>query len=238
MRLALFDLDHTLIPFDSGTAWFRFLMARGVLAEAEFAPRQLRYAQDYLAGRLDVVAFQRFCLAILARYPRSSLETWRAAFRDEMAAILPAQARALVAGHQARGDLCCIVTATNDFVARAFADAFGIHHLVATRAATLGDDPMADFSGDLEGSPSFGAGKVTGVHAWLATLALRWEDFSPTCFYSDSVNDLPLLEAVSDPVAVLPDARLHALARARGWRVADTLQEAADALTPAGCRTP
>ncbi len=219
MQLTLFDLDHTLIPFDSGTSWFRYLMRIGVLDEADFAAQNLRFAQDYLAGRLDVHAFQRFCMSILARYRRQDLEAWRADFTAGIAAAIPLPARALVGHHLAAGDLCCIVTASNDFVARAFADSFGVPHLVASRAATRGDGPLAPFSGEMTGAPSYGAGKVNRVAQWLASLGRHWDDFARTRFYSDSVNDLPLLEQVSDPIAVAPDARLRAIAQARGWPI-------------------
>ncbi|WP_454741843.1 HAD family hydrolase [Cupriavidus necator] len=231
MQLTLFDLDHTLIPFDSGTSWFRYLMQIGVLDEADFAAQNLRFAQDYLAGRLDVHAFQRFCMSILARYDRQDLETWRADFKTEIATAVPLPARALVEHHLAAGDLCCIVTASNDFVARAFADSFGVAHLVASRAATRGDGPLAPFSGEMTGAPSYGAGKVARVAQWLASLGRHWDDFASTRFYSDSVNDLPLLEQVSDPVAVAPDTRLRAIAQARGWPILEQIGPLAPADT-------
>lgn len=234
MRLALFDLDHTLVPFDSGSTWFRYLMRIGVLAEADFAPQNLRFAQDYLDGRLDIHAFQRFCMSILARYDRADLEAWRAAFIADVAGRIPAAAHALVGAHRAAGDLCCIVTATNDFVARGFADAFGIAHLVASQAATIGDGRNARFSGEMVGVPSFGAGKVDRVTAWLGTLGRRWEDFTRTLFYSDSANDLPLLSHVSDPIVVAPDARLRTIAEQRGWPVADEIGALAGAGDTAG----
>jgi HAD superfamily hydrolase (TIGR01490 family) len=231
MQLTLFDLDHTLIPFDSGTRWFRYLVQIGVLDEADFAAQNLRFAHDYLAGRLDVHAFQRFCMSILARYERQDLETWRAAFKAEIATAIPLPARALVEHHLAAGDLCCIVTASNDFVARAFADSFGVAHLVASRAATRGDGPLAPFSGEMIGAPSYGAGKVARVAQWLASLGRHWDDFARTRFYSDSVNDLPLLAQVSNPVAVAPDARLRAIAQARGWPILEQVGPLAPADT-------
>jgi len=229
MQLALFDLDHTLVPFDSGSTWLNFLMRRGVLDEAEFVPQNQRFAQDYMEGRLDIRAFQRFCMSFLARFERRDLEAWRDEFIAGIADRIPAPARQLVAQHQAAGDLCCIVTATNDFVARGFADAFGVEHLVASQAATVGDAPLAPFSGEMIGVPSFGPGKVERVEDWLASLGRRWEEFERTLFYSDSLNDLPLLQHVSHPVAVAPDARLRAIAQERGWRIA----EAAAPLSPA-----
>lgn len=221
MQLALFDLDHTLVPFDSGSTWLRFLMRRGVVEEAEFTAQNQRFAQDYMAGRLDIRAFQRFCMSFLARFGRGELEAWRRDFIAEIDASIPAPARQLVDQHRDAGDLCCIVTATNDFVARGFADAFGVEHLVASQAATIGDGPLAPFSGDMVGVPSFGAGKVERVTDWLASLDLRWDEFERTVFYSDSLNDLPLLQHVSHPVVVAPDPRLRAIAQERGWSIAE-----------------
>ncbi|WP_434035057.1 HAD family hydrolase [Cupriavidus sp. a3] len=221
MQLALFDLDHTLVPFDSGSTWLRFLMQRGVLDEAEFAPQNQRFAQDYMEGKLDIHAFQRFCMSFLARFERKELQAWRSEFIAAIADRIPAPARQLVAQHRDAGDLCCIVTATNDFVARGFTDAFGVEHLVASQAATIGAGPLAQFSGEMVGVPSFGAGKVERVTDWLATLGRRWEDFERTVFYSDSRNDLPLLQHVSHPIVVAPDPRLRAIAQERGWPIAE-----------------
>ena len=211
MQLVLFDLDHTLVPFDSGSTWLRYLMQLGVLDEAEFAPQNQRFAQDYVDGKLDIHAFQRFCMSFLARYDRRDLDTWRSAFIASIAERIPAPSRELVNQHRAAGDLCCIVTATNDFVARGFADSFGVAHLVA--------GPLAPFSGEMTGVPSFGAGKVERVAQWLAASGRRWEEFERSLFYSDSANDLPLLEHVSHPIVVAPDPRLRAIALDRGWPV-------------------
>ncbi|WP_416048547.1 HAD family hydrolase [Cupriavidus basilensis] len=219
MQLVLFDLDHTLVPFDSGSTWLRYLMQLGVLDEAEFAPQNLRFAQDYIDGKLDIHAFQRFCMSFLARYDRRDLDTWRSAFIASIADRIPAPSRELVNQHRAAGDLCCIVTATNDFVARGFADSFGVAHLVASQAATVGAGPLAPFSGEMVGVPSFGAGKVERVAQWLAVIGRRWEEFERSLFYSDSANDLPLLEHVSHPIVVAPDPRLRAIALDRGWPV-------------------
>lgn len=223
MHLVLFDLDHTLIPFDSGSTWFRYLTRRGVLDAADFESQNRQFAQDYLAGRLDIAAFQRFCMSVLARYPRADLDAWRTDFIAEITSQVPEAGRALVRHHLDAGDLCCIVTATNHFVAGAFAEIFGVPHLVASQARTEGDDPTARFTGEMVGQASFGAGKVPRVNDWLADIGHTWADFERTVFYSDSANDLPLLEHVSDPVVVSPDARLRAAAEERGWPVFDTL---------------
>lgn len=219
MELALFDLDHTLIPFDSGYSWLTWLKEAGRLDEADYVPQSLAFAHAYLDGRLDTPAFYRFVLSFLTRFDRADLEAWRDEFVVEIAMRIPDGARELVALHRRAGDLCCIVTATHDFVASAYARALGLDNLVATRPATSGEGPLPAYTGELAGPPCFGAGKVAQTEAWLATLDLRWEDFERTWFYSDSINDVPLLDKVSDPVAVSPDPRLRALALARGWRI-------------------
>lgn len=233
MQLVLFDLDHTLIPFDSGSTWFRYLTKRGVLDADDFESHNHQFALDYMAGKLDIHAFQRFCMSVLARYERADLNTWRNDFIAHIAADIPASARTLVRNHIAAGHLCCIVTATNHFVAGAFAEIFGVEHLVASQAQTDGDGPLARFTGDMVGVPSFGAGKVGRVETWLDSLGYRWADFDRSLFYSDSANDLPLLEHVTHPVIVSPDQRLRAVALEKGWPVfdsVDALQQAETAI--------
>lgn len=219
MNLALFDLDHTLIPFDSGYSWLTWLKDHGRLSEAEYAPQSMGFARAYLDGKLDTDAFYRFVLSFLTRFDRADLDAWRETFIDDIRSRIPEGARQLVAQHQAAGDLCCIVTATHDFVATAYARAIGIDKLIATRPATIGDGPLAQYSGELAAPPCFGVGKVEQTTAWLTSRGLRRDDFERSWFYSDSINDLPLLEWVSDPVAVSPDARLRKVAKERGWMV-------------------
>jgi HAD superfamily hydrolase (TIGR01490 family) len=214
MKLALFDLDHTLIPFDSGLAWTRFLIRQGRLpAEAE--ARYLGYCHQYVAGTLDIHAMHRASVAPLARHTRVEMAMWLAAFAREIAPQLPASRRALVQAHQDAGDLCAIVTATTRFVAEPFASGFGVHHLVATEPAVDGDH----YTGEISGEPCFREHKLTRVGDWLAGLGLRLHDFEDSCFYSDSMSDLPLLNAVKRAVVVDPDARLLTHARAAGWPV-------------------
>lgn len=224
MQLVLFDLDHTLIPFDSGSTWFRYLMRRGVLDAADFEAQNRQFAEDYIAGKLDIAAFQRFCMSVLARYARADLDVWRNDFIAEIGAQVPEAGRALVRHHLDAGDLCCIVTATNHYVAGAFAEIFGVPHLVASQARTEQGDPRGRFTGEMDGIASFGAGKVPRVADWLAILGHDWDSFERSVFYSDSANDLPLLNHVSDPVVVSPDTRLRAEATERGWPVFDTLE--------------
>lgn len=222
MNLALFDLDHTLIPFDSNTAWMNFLVRVGATDGDAAAAQNRAFARDYVAGTFDPRAYHRFTAGLLAPHARDVLERWREAFRGE----IEARARRELAGglelverHRSDGDLCCIVTTTNRFVAQVFADIFGVEHLVATEAATCGESPDARFTGDVVGDPCFGPCKVEHVQRWLQASGRRREDFGRTIFYSDSRNDLPLLNWADEAVAVDPDEVLRAEALARGWRI-------------------
>jgi HAD superfamily hydrolase (TIGR01490 family) len=217
LKLALFDLDHTLIPFDSGMAWTRFLVRAGAL-EADAEQRYLEFCRSYVAATLDIRAMHRANMAPLAAFDPAQLWQWRAMFEAEIAAQLPPAMRELAAQHRARGELCAVVTATARFVAEPFARAFGIAHLVATDSVMVAGRP----SGEIDGLPCFREHKPTRVQSWLAALGLPQRaigDFDASWFYSDSINDLPLLEAVTHPVAVRPDARLRAHAQARGWQI-------------------
>jgi HAD superfamily hydrolase (TIGR01490 family) len=217
MRLALFDLDHTLIPFDSGMAWTRHLIALGAL-DAEAEQRYLGYCHQYVAGTLDIHAMHRAVVAPLAVFEPAQLQAWREDFARRMAGRLSPAMHAAVARHRAQGDLCAIVTATSRLVAEPFAQACGIEHLVATEPAMAGGRPV----GDIEGLPCYREHKVTRVAAWLAGLGMPpLDQAEASWFYSDSVSDLPLLQCVTHPVAVRPDDRLRELCRGRGWPVMD-----------------
>lgn len=222
MNLVLFDLDHTLIPFDSNSAWMEYLVRLGATDAQAAAAQNRRFARDYVAGTFDPHAYHRFTAGLLAPHARDVLERWREGFRDEMQARAErelAASRELVDGHRAGGDVCCIVTTTNRFVAQVFADIFGIDNLVATEAATRDGSPSAMFTGDVVGDPCFGPCKVEHVQRWLEATGRRREDFGRTIFYSDSRNDLPLLEWADEAIAVDPDEVLRAQALARGWRI-------------------
>lgn len=218
MNLALFDLDHTLIPFDSGMAWTRFLIARGRLPASAQAS-YLAYAKDYVAGTLDIHAMHRGNMAPLAVQTRATLDAWSAEFAAETAARIPQAMRDLVDRHRAAGDLCAIVTATTRLISGAFGKLFGIEHVLATEAATVDDDPHGAYTGEIAGEPCFHAHKITHVERWLAGRGLSLQGFERSWFYSDSASDLPLLRAVTDPIAVKPDARLRAVAEAEGWPI-------------------
>lgn len=214
MQAALFDLDHTLIPFDSGMAWTRFLAARGALpADAEAVYQG--YCQQYVDGRLDIRALHSASVAPLAAFDLDTLAQWAAQFEAEMAPRVPQAMRALVRGHQQAGHLCAIVTATTRFIAEPFGRLFGGIDVLATRSRVV----EGRLDGGIEGEPCFGPHKRAHVDAWLAGHGTRLGALERAWFYSDSASDLPLLEAVSDPVAVAPDARLRERALELGWPV-------------------
>ena len=221
-RLALFDLDHTLLPLDSDHGWGEFSIAIGWCDRAEFGRRNDEFFADYLAGRLDVPDYVRFATeAVVQRGPQAAAAAHQR-FMDEV--IRPAMAPAalqLVQGHLDAGDTVVITSATNEFVTRPIAQAFGVEHLLATELAR---DADGWFTGEIAGIPNMREGKVVRMTAWLAERGLTWADVEST-FYSDSMNDVPLLEKVDHAVATNPDARLRALAQERGWRVLDLFTE-------------
>ncbi len=215
MDLALFDLDHTLLPIDSDYEWGRFLARIGVVDEAHQQRENDRFYREYQAGTLDIAAFLAFQLAPLGANPPHKLREWHDRFMAEV--IIPAlrpSAQALVERHRAGGDLCVIITATNEFVTAPIARRFGIEHLIATGVERDGEG----FTGRPIGVPSFREGKVIRLDNWLAERGTVLADYPRSTFYSDSANDIALLERVTDPVATNPDSRLAAVALARGWR--------------------
>ena len=214
MNLALFDLDNTLLAGDSDFEWAQFLIEQGVLDREIYEARNQEFYEQYKKGTLDIYEFLDFQLKPLARYPRRQLDEWHRSYMQ--AKIMPMMretARALVTRHAT--DLCAVVTATNSFVTAPIAREFGIEHLVATEPAQDG----GEFTGGVAGLPCFRDGKIVRVEAWLAARGQRIDAFERSFFYSDSLNDLPLLARVSDPVAVDPDATLRAHALAHGWPV-------------------
>lgn len=213
MALALFDLDHTLLEGDSDYLWGRFLVAHELVDGAWFQAENERFYRAYQEGTLDPVEYLRFALAPLTRYAPEQLHAWRQTFVDEW--IRPRvrpRGHDLVREHARRGDTTLIVTATNRFITAPIAELFGVDDLLATTPETRDDR----YTGEVVGPITFGSGKVRALEQWLT---LHGEDLRGSSFYSDSHNDLPLLERVDYPVAVDPDATLHARARAGGWRV-------------------
>jgi len=214
--LVLFDLDNTLLAGDSDHEWGRFLIEKGIVDGPDFETKNDEFFRQYKAGALDILRFLDFQLAPLAAHPRDQLDRWHAEFMDlKVRPMIGTPARKLVAQHIDKGSLCVIVTATNSFVTAPIAREFGVSHLIATELEEL----EGRFTGRPAGTPCFQAGKITCTEEWLARRSRRWEDFGATWFYSDSRNDLPLLERVSRPIAVDPDDSLRALAGQRGWPV-------------------
>jgi HAD superfamily hydrolase (TIGR01490 family) len=217
MNLALFDLDHTLIPIDSDHEWGEFLVRTGAVDGAAFTRRNDEFFIQYQAGTLDPVVYLEFALGTLAQFPRARLDQMHAQFMEEVIqpALRPA-ARVLLQRHQDAGDLVAIVTATNRFVTEPIARALGVEHLIA---ALPQQDANGDITGQLLGTPTHGAGKVSHTHAWLAGMGKTLGEFERSHFYSDSHNDLPLMSVVTDPVATNPNAALTAHATRNGWPI-------------------
>lgn len=217
MNLALFDLDHTLIPIDSDYEWGQFLSRIGAVDRTAFAQRNADFFAQYQAGTLDPVEYLEFALGTLAQFPRRQLDDWHAQFMREVVqpTIRPA-ALDLLKRHQDADDLVAIITATNRFVAAPIAKALGVAHLIAAEPETL---PDGSISGKLIGIPTSGAGKVHHTRDWLANMGKSLDSFERSHFYSDSQNDIPLLSAVTDPVATNPNALLEAHAKALGWPI-------------------
>lgn len=214
MRLVLFDLDNTLLAGDSDYEWGQFLIDRGVLERATYEARNREFYDQYKAGVLDIYEFLEFALWPLSVHQRDTLEAWHRDFmRERIRPMISAAARALVDRH--RDATRVIITATNSFVTGPIAAEFGIEHLIATEPEVR----ERRFTGRPSGVPCFREGKVARLDAWLAQRACTLAACEQSWFYSDSVNDLPLLERVTHPVAVDPDPLLAAHAAARGWPV-------------------
>jgi len=217
-RLALFDLDHTLLPLDSDYEWGEFTIRLGWCDRAEFGRRNQAFYDDYVAGRLDVHDYVRFATEALCQRGQAAAEAAHAQFmREVIAPAIRQEALQLLARHRDAGDEVVIITATNEFVTRPIAHALGVEHLLAVELAR---DAGGWYTGAIHGVPSMREGKVQRMTEWLAARGLSWDGVATT-FYSDSFNDVPLLERVDHPVATNPDARLRALAAERGWPILD-----------------
>jgi HAD superfamily hydrolase (TIGR01490 family) len=217
MNLALFDLDQTLLPLDSDHAFGDYLVQHGWADGEEHRRRNDAFYADYLAGSLDIAAYIEFVTEAWRQRTLHEQETLRSRFMSDLIepAIRPA-ARELVQRHRERGDLLALVTATNDFVTTPIAQAFGFEHLIATR---LERDAKGFVTGRIDGVPNLREGKVHNVDQWLQRQGLSWGDFSASWCYSDSTNDLPLLDRVTYPVATNPGEGLERVARARSWPI-------------------
>ncbi len=217
-RLVLFDLDHTLIPFDSDYEWGEFTITLGWRDGVEFKRLNTGFFEQYKAGTLDLHAYVRFATQAIREQGATNSIAARARFMGAVVQKgITKQALELVRSHQQAGDEVVIVTATNEFVTRPIADAFGVKELIAVE---LERDAQGQLTGEIKGTPSFREGKVVRVTQWLAERGLDWNNVE-TWFYSDSMNDLPLLDKATCPVATNPDDRLRALAKERGWRILD-----------------
>ncbi len=212
--LILFDLDHTLLLGDSDVLWCDFLMDEGILARDSFAQRSADIEARYKAGTVDAAEFAHFYLSTLAGRTPQEWEPWRRRFlHEQVIPRIPQASLELVRHHRSRGDRVVLTTATNRFLTTRTADHLGIADVIATEPELVD----GRFSGGSTGVLNMRAGKVTRLHAWLQDRGERLDQFHSTG-YSDSINDLPLLEAVDHPVAVNADAKLAAVARQRGWQ--------------------
>ena len=213
-NLALFDLDNTLLAGDSDYNWSLFLIRQGLLDEKTHHERNEQFYLDYKNGNLDIYKFLAFQLKPLSEHSVADLNALHAKYMDSVIRPMMTQkAQDLVNQHKAQGDLCLVITATNSFVTKPIAQAYGIAHLIGT------DPEMVNgaYTGGVAGVPSFQEGKVTRLKLWLAERGQQLADFERSYFYSDSHNDLPLMKLVTHPVAVDADAKLTDYAQQHGW---------------------
>ncbi len=216
MNLALFDLDNTLLNGDSDFEWSQFLIRIGVLDRELFEAKNLAFYEHYKAGTLDINEFLDFQLKPLSRHSRKTLDEWHQQFmREQALGMITQRARELVDRHRAAGDVCVIITATNSFVTTPIAREFGIDNLIATEP----EQKDGEFTGNVADVPCFREGKITRLDNWLAERGWSLDSFADSTFYSDSLNDLPLLCKVKHPVAANPDPTLRAHAEQHGWRI-------------------
>ena len=212
MRLALFDLDHTLLAGDSDVEWAEMLEDLGLIERGKIRG----FLADYQAGTLDIEAFYAYQVGSLAHLePARLFELRRQCFQTRWQPLLDPSAKDLIASHRARGHECVLITATNRFLVEPIAQALGLEHLVATELQALG----GRFTGQILPPPCLGPGKILHLERWLGARGQDWSQVQESWFYSDSHNDLPLLSRVTHALAVGPDARLLEVARQRGWQI-------------------
>ena len=216
MNLALFDLDNTLLTSDSDFEWSQFLIEKKVLDRKEYESRNLGFYEQYKSGTLDIHQFLEFQLQPLSLYPRTQLDDWHNEFMAKkiMPQIAPG-AYKLINEHMLGGDLCIIITATNRFVTEPIARILGINNLIATEPG----QEDGEFTGQVSGTPCFREGKITRLEDWMDEHNLTWLSFLESWFYSDSLNDIPLLKKVTNPVAVDPDSTLEKYAKENNWPI-------------------
>ena len=216
MNLALFDLDNTLLIGDSDYKWAQFLIEKKLLDRTEYESRNIEFYEQYKAGTLDIHQFLDFQLQPLSRYSRIQLDSWHNEFmkKEIMPQIAPG-AYKLINTHMQEGDLCIIITATNRFVTEPIAKILGINNLIATEP----DQDNGEFNGKVMGTPCFREGKIKRLEEWMNEHNLTWLSFLKSWFYSDSLNDIPLLNKVSNPIAVDPDPTLRKYAKKNSWPI-------------------
>ncbi|MBC7755107.1 MAG: HAD family hydrolase [Bdellovibrio sp.] len=213
-NLSLFDLDNTLLAGDSDYNWSLFLISEGLLDAKTHHDRNEQFYADYKNGCLDIVPFLKFQLQPLSQHPKKFLDELHLKYMQTVIKpMMTAKAQALVDTHKAAGDLCIVITATNSFVTKPIATAYGIEHLIGSDPEMLN----GEYTGGVTGVPSFQEGKVTRINQWLAGRGKKLSDFETSYFYSDSHNDLPLMKLVTNPVAVDADEILTAFAQERAW---------------------
>ena len=217
MNLCLFDLDHTLLPLDSDHEFGEFIIRQGLVDAGDYRRRNDEFYQRYCDGTLVLDDYIAFTTSVWRQMDeRAQSELQQAYMAEVISPALQPQAVELVERHRAQGDLLAIVTATNEFVTRPIANAFNVEHLIAVKLAR---DATGRVTGRIDGVPSFREGKITRVEQWLSDQGRHLGQFDRVSFYSDSPNDLPLLERATDPVATNPSPELEAVAQARGWRI-------------------
>lgn len=213
-NLALFDLDNTLLAGDSDYNWGLFLISEGLLDATSHQARNDQFYQDYKNGNLDIYKFLSFQLKPLSEHSKSFLDALHLKYMaNVIQPMMTKKAQDLVNQHKASGDLCIVITATNSFVTKPIATAYGIEHLIGTDPEMVN----GEYTGGVSGVPSFQQGKVTRLHQWLAERGLSLSDFEKSYFYSDSHNDLPLMKLVTNPVAVDADDTLTQFAKTQRW---------------------
>ncbi|AAZ97964.1 HAD-superfamily hydrolase [Thiobacillus denitrificans ATCC 25259] len=216
MKLVLFDLDNTLLAGDSDYEWGQFLIAKGAVDGPDYEAKNKAFYEAYKAGGLDIYAFLAFALHPLATHPRAQLDAWRAEYIEtRVRTMIPQAARDLVRRHLDEADLVAVITATNSFITAPIAQELGVEHLIATEPEQVD----GRFTGKVAGTPCFREGKIVRLGQFLEAHDTRLDDLDTSWFYSDSHNDLPLLEKVRYPVAVDPDPLLRARALERAWPV-------------------
>lgn len=212
MALAIFDLDNTLLGGDSDYLWGEFLVEKNIVDGDYYQQKNQDFYDQYLAGTMDIFEFLAFQLKPLADNTLNDLHQWREQYlKEKIDPIILQAGRELIIHHQQQGDETLIITATNSFITAPIAEKLGIPNLIATEPEMIN----GSYTGKVAGTPSYQAGKVTRLHQWLEGHHL---DLEGSYFYSDSHNDIPLLELVDSPVAVDADDKLQATAAERGWK--------------------